>query len=58
MCRRKGCLRQEARASGIQGKEFNELYRGLSNINDRMEDAKLAWEEATEKDQEKEDSKK
>ncbi len=44
---------EDARAAGIQGKEFDKLYPVLSDINDRMEDVKLAWEEATEKEHEK-----
>ena len=48
--------KEEERASGIQGADFDELYRGLSDINDRMEDAKLVWEEA--RDREKENNEK
>eukprot|EP00794_Sanderia_malayensis_P002113 gene2113-biopygen1891 len=50
--------KEEARASGIQRADFDELYRGLSDINDRIEDAKLVWEEASDKDREKENNKK
>eukprot|EP00794_Sanderia_malayensis_P017837 gene17837-biopygen15266 len=50
--------KEEERASGIQGADFDELYRGLSDINDRIEDAKLVWEEASDKDREKENNEK
>ena len=50
--------KEEERASGIQGADFDELYRGLSDINDSMEDAKLVWEEASDRDREKENNEK
>ena len=50
--------KEEARASGIQGKDFDEIYRGLTDINQRMEEVKNSWEEATEKEKEKENESK
>ena len=47
----------EARASGIQGVEYDELCRGLVVITERMEEAMLIWSEESEKrrDKDKED---
>ena len=49
----------EARASGIQGVKYEEIYRGLVDITERMEEAKLSWSEESEKwrDKEKENKK-
>lgn len=46
--------REEARASGIQGEYFDEIYRGLTDVNQRIEEVKNIWEEATEKGKVKE----
>ena len=32
--------KEDARASGIQGEDFDEIYRGLTDINQRMEEVK------------------
>ncbi len=32
--------KEKARASGIQSNDFNEIYRGLTEINQRMEEVK------------------
>ncbi|XP_065063707.1 uncharacterized protein LOC135690167 [Rhopilema esculentum] len=36
----------EKRASGIQGVEYNNLYHGMLDISERMEEAQLSWAEA------------
>ena len=46
--------KEEARASGIEEAEFDEIYMGLTDINQRMEEARNSWEETTEKDKQKE----
>jgi len=46
--------KEEARASGIVGAEFDEVYMGLTDITQRMEEARNSWEEKTEKEKEKE----
>ena len=50
----------EARASGIQGVEYDEIYRGLVDITERMEEAPMSWSKESEKrsDKEKEDKRK
>ena len=50
--------KEGARASGIQGEDFDEIHRGLTDINQRMEEVKTGWEEATEKEKEKENENK
>ena len=50
--------KEEARASGIQGEDLDEIYRGLTDIYQRMEEIKTGWEEATEKEKEKENENK
>ena len=35
---------EEARATGITGREFDEVYQGMTDILERMEEAKLIWE--------------
>ena len=41
---------KEARASGIQGQEYDEVYGGLTDICQRMKEAKSMWEKETEKE--------
>ena len=50
----------ELRASGIQGVEYDEISRGLVDIKERMEEAKLIWSEESEKrrDKDKKDKQK
>ena len=50
--------KEKARVSGTQSNDFNEIYRGLTEINQRMEEVKTGWEEATEKEKEKENENK
>ena len=50
--------KEEARASGIEGAEFDEIYMGLTDINQRMEEARNSWKETTEKEKEKENENK
>ena len=38
----------EKRASGIRGAEYNNLYSGMLDIRERMEEAQLLWAEAKE----------
>ena len=45
--------KEETRASGIQGAEFDELYRGLTDINQRMEEARISWEVTMQKEKRK-----
>ena len=49
---------EEERASGIQGADFDEIYMGLTDIKQRMEEARSSWEMTTEKEKEKENEKK
>ena len=44
--------KEEARASGIEEAEFDEIYMGLTDISQRIEEARHSWEETTEKDKE------
>eukprot|EP00112_Aurelia_sp_Birch-Aquarium-sp1_P019876 Seg500.6 transcript_id=Seg500.6/GoldUCD/mRNA.D3Y31 product="hypothetical protein" protein_id=Seg500.6/GoldUCD/D3Y31 len=46
--------REEARASGIDGVDYDEIYRGLTDIDLRMEEAKSLQEEKNERQQSKE----
>ena len=39
----------EKRASGVQGAEYDNLYRGMQDISERMEEAQLSWTEAKER---------
>ena len=41
---------KEARASGIQGQEYDEVYKGLTDICQRMKEATSMWEKKTEKE--------
>ena len=50
--------KEETRASGIQGADFDEIYRGLTHINQRMEEARISWEVTTEKEKEKDNENK
>ena len=45
----------EKRASGIAGVEYNNLYRGLQDISERVEEAQLTFEEVRVKGKEKEE---
>ena len=55
VCKTNGKLKKnendERRASGIQGVDHDEdgVYRGLTDIHNRIEDAKLIWETANDK---------
>ena len=46
---------QEIKASGIQGKEYDEIYRALTDIHQRMKEAKAMWDKNSEREQEKEE---
>ena len=46
--------REEARASGIEGTEVDEICQGLADIKERMEEAASAWKDANAKEKEKE----
>ena len=46
--------RIKARASGIEGVDFDEVYRGLMDISERMEEAKLILNNTDDKSREKE----
>ena len=50
--------REEARASGIQGAEVDELYMGLADIDERMTEAQKSWNETNRKAIEKENQEK
>ena len=45
--------REETKASGIEGIEPDEIYKGLMDIDQRMEEAKSRWAEITVKEKEK-----
>ena len=46
--------REEARASGIEGTEVDEICQGLADITERMEEAASAWKDSNAKEKEKE----
>ena len=50
--------REEARASGIEGTEEDEIYQELADISERMEETVSAWENANGKLKEKENNNK
>ena len=50
--------REEARASGIQGIELDEVSMGLADINERIEEAKRMWSETNDKEKERENNEK
>ena len=44
---------QEIEASGIQGKEYDEIYRALTDIHQRMKEAKAMWDKNSERNKKK-----
>ena len=48
--------REEARASGIQGIELDEVSMGLTDINERIEEANRMWSETNDKEKERENN--
>ena len=43
--------KEEERASGIQREDVDEIYTGLTDIKQRMEEARKSWKMTTEKEQ-------
>ena len=46
---------QEIEASGTKGKEYEEIYRSLTDIHQRMNEVKAMWDKNSEREQEKEE---
>ena len=44
---------EEARATGITGAEFDEVYQGMVDIFDRMDEAKINWDNESDLEKEK-----
>ena len=45
---------EEARALGIEGTKVDEIYQGLTDTSERMEEAVARWEDASAKEKERE----